>query len=108
MARDPMPLTDEDRVLLERMAGWIGRRGMTVPAVLFLESVKPLHFVGSQMLYFFEPMVHAFAGTRDYSRFAQLMENGDALEQFLVMIEGAGAKRKNGSGDAAGAKETKA
>jgi hypothetical protein len=87
------PLAPEDRAMLEGMAGWIGRRGLTVPAVLFLESVKPLHFVGSQMLFFFEPMVHAFVSGKNYSRFAQLMENGDALEEFLVMIEGAGGKK---------------
>jgi hypothetical protein len=86
------PLSAEDRAMLEGMADWIGRRGLTVPAVLFLESVKPLHFVGSQMLFFFEPMVHAVVRGKNYSRFAQLMEDGDALEQFLVMIEGARAK----------------
>ena len=87
------PLSAEDQALLQGMAGWIGRRGLTVPAVLFLESVKPLHFVGSQTLFFFEPMVHAFVSGKNYSRFAQLMENGDALEEFLVMIEGAGRKK---------------
>jgi hypothetical protein len=87
------PLSTDDRALLEGMAGWIGRRGLTVPAVLFLESVKPLHFLGSQTLFFFEPMVHAFVRGKNYSRFAQLMEDGDALEQFLVMIEQAGAKK---------------
>jgi len=87
------PMSAEDKLMLESMAGWIGKRGMTVPAVLFLESVKPLHFVGSQMLFFFEPMVHAFVRGKNYSRFAQLMEDGDALEQFLVMIEQAGAKK---------------
>jgi hypothetical protein len=92
-SNDPKPpLSAEDRLLLEGMASWIGKRGLTVPAVLFLESVKPLHFVGSQMLFFFEPMVHAVVNGKNYSRFAQLMEDGDALEQFLVMIEGARAK----------------
>jgi hypothetical protein len=89
----PESLTPEDRAMLESMAGWLGSRRLTVPAVLFLESVKPLHFVGSQMLFFFEPMVHAFVSGKNYSRFAQLMENGDALEEFLVMIEGAGRKK---------------
>jgi len=87
------PLNPDDRALLEGMAGWIGRRGLTVPAVLFLESVKPLHFVGSQMMFFFEPMVHAFVSGKNYSRFAQLMEDGNALEEFLIMIEGAGRKK---------------
>ena len=90
--KEPEPLSPEDRVLLERMAGWLAGRRLTVPAVLFLESVKPLHFVGSQMLVFFEPMVHAFTAGKEYTRFARLMEDSDALEAFLVMIEGAGAR----------------
>ena len=92
-APEKKPMSAEDQALLQGMAGWIGRRGLTGPAVLFLESVKPLHFVGSQMLYFFEPMVHAVVSGKNYSRFAQLMEDGDALEQFLSMIEQAGAKK---------------
>lgn len=92
-APEKPPLTPEDRAMLESMAGWLGSRRLTVPAVLFLDSVKPLHFLGSQMLFFFEPMVHAFVGGKNYSRFAELMEDGDTLEQFLSMIEQAGAKK---------------
>ena len=60
---------------------------MTVPAILTLESVKPLSFVGSQALYFFEPMVRAFFAVPDYERFAALVERRDTLEALLVKIE---------------------
>ncbi len=60
---------------------------MTVPAIFFLESVKPLSFVGSQALHFFEPMVNAFFRMRDYERFAILMERRENLEVLLVKIE---------------------
>ena len=60
---------------------------MTVPAILTLESVKPLSFVGSQALYFFEPMVRAFFTVPDYERFAALVERRDTLEALLVKIE---------------------
>jgi hypothetical protein len=60
---------------------------MTVPAIFFLESVKPLSFVGSQALHFFEPMVNAFFQVRDYERFAILMERRENLEVLLVKIE---------------------
>ena len=60
---------------------------MTVPAILALESVKPLSFVGSQALYFFEPMVRAFFTVPDYERFAALVERRDTLEALLVKIE---------------------
>ena len=60
---------------------------MTVPAILFLESVKPLSFVGSQALYFFEPMVRALFTVPEYERFAALLERRDTLEALLVKIE---------------------
>ena len=60
---------------------------MTVPAIFFLESMKPLSFVGSQAMHFFEPLVHAFLPVRDYERFALLMERRENLEALLVKIE---------------------
>ncbi len=60
---------------------------MTVPAIFFLESVKPLSFVGSQALHFFEPMVNAFFQMREYERFAVMMERRENLEVLLVKIE---------------------
>lgn len=60
---------------------------MTVPAIFFLESMKPLSFVGSQALHFFEPMVRAFFAVQDYDRFAGMMERRENLEALLVKIE---------------------
>ncbi len=60
---------------------------MTVPAILFLESVKPLSFVGSQALYFFEPMVRALFSVPEYERFAALLERRENIEVLLVKIE---------------------
>jgi len=80
-------LAPEDTVFLDRMARWIAVRSLAVPAVVFLESSKPLSFVGSQFLYFFEPMVKIFVGGEGYSRFARLMEDRDNVERFLERIE---------------------
>lgn len=60
---------------------------MTVPAIFFLESMKPLSFVGSQALHFFEPMVRALFTVPEYDRFALLMERRENLEALLVTIE---------------------
>ena len=60
---------------------------MTVPAILFLESVKPLSFVGSQAMYFFEPMVRALFALPDYERVAALMERRESVEALLLAIE---------------------
>jgi len=38
----------EETALLEKVARLIAQRGMTMPALLFLESVGPLNFLGSR------------------------------------------------------------
>lgn len=80
-------LRPEDERLLDRIADRVVGMSMTVPAILFLESVKPLSFVGSQALYFFEPMVRAFFTVPEYERFAALLERRETLEALLVRIE---------------------
>lgn len=77
----------EDEQLLDRLAELTVRHRMTVPAILLLESVKPLSFLGSQALHFFEPMVRAFFSLPDYDRAAALLERRESLEALLVRIE---------------------
>jgi hypothetical protein len=77
----------EDEQLLDRLAELTVRHRMTVPAILLLESVKPLSFLGSQALHFFEPMVRAFFTLPDYDRAAALLERRESLEALLVRIE---------------------
>jgi hypothetical protein len=77
----------EDEALLTAVATRVVRMGMATPAVFFLESVKPLSFIGSQVLVFFEPFVRAFFNLVQYEQFARLMEDREALERLLERIE---------------------
>ena len=60
---------------------------MAVPAVFFLESAKPLTFVGSQALVFMEPIIKAFLTIPQYSRFARLMEDRQNVELLIQAVE---------------------
>jgi hypothetical protein len=84
---EPDGLAPEDRALLESLARWLAERRMTVPAVLFLESMKPLNFVGSQAMYFFEPMVKAFFTGDQFTRFARILERRENVEILVRLIE---------------------
>lgn len=87
------PVEDPDTALLASIASRIVRMGLAVPAVFFLESVKPLSFIGSQALVFFEPFVKAFLDLKSYDRFAALMEDRANLEKLMTMIEERDAER---------------
>ena len=81
------PLTPKQEEILDKLAHKVVQWRMTVPAILFLESVKPLNFVGSQMLVFFEPFVQAFFKGRDYNEFVMMMEEREDVERLLQRIE---------------------
>lgn len=78
---------ESDEALLQAVAARVARMRMEVPAVLFLESVKPLSFVGSQAMVFFQPFAQALFPWTQYERFTQLMSDRENLERLTRLIE---------------------
>ena len=94
MASDPEPLSADDQALLDRVAARVVELRMEVPAILALETSKPLTVVASQTLIFFEPMIQSLFRFSDYRRFAALVERRDVMEALIQRIEtGAEAER---------------
>ena len=94
---ESQPLSLEDLALLERVAATVAERGMATPAILFLESVGPMNFLGSQALHFFTPILEVVFTQRDVERVALLLERRDTLSRLGAMIENrAGASRTAG------------
>ena len=87
LAPESQPLSPEDVALLERVAATVVERGMATPAILFLESVGPMNFLGSQALHFFTPILEVVFLQRDVERVAQLLERRDTLSRLAVLIE---------------------
>jgi len=80
-------LTPRQEEIIERLACKVIEWKMSVPAVLFLESMKPLNYVGSQILVFFSPIVNTIFTVRDYDEFVALMEQRESVEVLLRRIE---------------------
>jgi hypothetical protein len=81
------PLSAEDLVLLDRVAEAVVARRMATPATLFLESLGPMNFLGSQALHFFTPILEVVFPHRDVERVARLLERRDTLSRLVVLIE---------------------
>jgi hypothetical protein len=79
--------SDEDNAMLDAIAKRVVDMGFSVPAILFLESMAPLNYIGSQMVAFFSPMVHAFFTGQAFDRFQQLMEKRESVELLVRRIE---------------------
>lgn len=79
--------TAEDQALIDKVAEKLVRKHLTVPAIFFLESSKPLAFLGGQLLIFLEPFVQTLFNFEQYQRFALLMEDRDNWERLVRKIE---------------------
>lgn len=97
---EPEPLSREDELLLDRMAAVVVSRGMAGPTVLFLESLGPMNFLGSQALHFLTPILAMVCSARELEQAARLLERRDALPRLVAMIED-----KAGSGPERGPRE---
>src|SRR5690348_3178802 len=81
------PLSAEDVALLERVADAVIRRRMAAPTLLFLESMGPMNFLGSQALHFFTPLLDLICPQKDIERIALLLERRDTLARLAAIIE---------------------
>ena len=79
--------TIEDLTLLDRVADAVVKRGMTAPATVFLESLGPMNFLGSQALYFLTPIVEWAFNAREVEQVARLLERRDTISRLITIIE---------------------
>jgi len=87
MAPEASPLSAEDQALLDRLAARVVELRMEVPAILALETAKPMTVVASQALVFFEPLIQSVFRFSDYRRFTGLIERRDVMESLIRRVE---------------------
>lgn len=81
------PFSIEDIELMERVADAIVKRGMAAPATVFLESLGPMNFLGSQALHFFAPIIECAFDAREVEQVARLLERRDSISRLVAIIE---------------------
>ena len=79
--------TPEKRETLDRLAANIVERHLTAPAILFLESSKPLSFLGNQAMVFFQPIVQAIFNFKSYDDIMDMLEDRENIEYLLRKME---------------------
>ncbi len=79
--------TEDYSELMENIAKGIVQRQLTVPAIIFLESIKPLSFLGNQMLIFANPVISLVVQSGNYYKFIRMIENRENIEKLTIMIE---------------------
>jgi len=78
---------EDPKMLLDRIAIAVVSRGLTAPAVLFLESMKPLSFLGGQLMAFLSPFLHMVTNASSYDLIAEALEKRENVEYLIQRIE---------------------
>ncbi|MCB9777551.1 MAG: hypothetical protein H6742_03215 [Alphaproteobacteria bacterium] len=87
MAR-PLPSpTEPQRHAVDRLARFVVRFGLTVPAILALETLHPVSFSGSQLMHLLTPSIAVFLSPSDWEALAGLLEHRGGMEVVLRRIE---------------------
>lgn len=80
-------ITEEEKALIEKLSKFVVKKHMSIPAVMFLESVKPLNYVGSSILTFFKPTMGAILSKFEYENLRVLLEKRCSIELLIKSIE---------------------
>ena len=76
-----------DQKIISNLAQEIVDRGLTVPAIFFLESTKYISFIGSQFLVFLGPIATCFINNKKYYNFAEILEKRGNIDFLINEIE---------------------
>ena len=88
------PMDDTTKKAVDDTCSFIVRFGMTTPAILAVESMRPLSFVGSQMMHVLSPSIAAFLSPVSWDALAKLLEKREGLDYFLERLEAIDAERQ--------------
>lgn len=83
----PTEFSEDERALVDRVAKKVIEWKMAIPAIMTLESMKPLNFIGAQAMVFFEPIVQSLLNLKDYDTFRTMLERRESVEFLLLRIE---------------------
>ena len=81
--RDP----DEVSRTIERLATEVAKRGLFVPAILFLEMHRPLAFLSSQALLLGSGFLGPIFGVGNLQRVYRLLQSSENVERLIQRIE---------------------
>ena len=85
--RESLEVTARQAELVDRACEEVVRRRMTTPALVVLETGRPLHFVASQAIHFFEPIVGSLFGAEDMREFANFLEQRGSVDYLVKRLE---------------------
>ncbi len=82
-----LEVTPEQAASVDKIAKFVVRFSMTVPAILTLESMRPLSYVGSQLMHILTPAIGVFLSTSEWEAMSVLLADRRGVLYVIERIE---------------------
>ncbi|MCF7857813.1 MAG: hypothetical protein K9N07_00610 [Candidatus Cloacimonetes bacterium] len=73
--------------LIEKISTFIAQKRMAAPAIMTIESLRPLARIGSQLMHFLAPFAEIIFNPKEYQEFAALLENEEYIRLLIKRID---------------------
>jgi len=73
--------------LIEKISKFIAQKRMAAPAIMTIESLRPLARIGSQLMHFLAPFAEIIFNPKEYQEFAALLENEEYVRLLIKRID---------------------
>ena len=73
--------------LIDKISNFIAKKRMAAPAIMTIESLRPLARIGSQLMYFLAPFAEIIFNVKEYQEFAVLLENEEYIRLLIKRID---------------------
>ncbi|MFW5628023.1 MAG: hypothetical protein ACOCG6_02165 [Candidatus Cloacimonadaceae bacterium] len=78
---------EEAHEMIEKMARFIASRNLAPAGILLIESLHPLHSIGSQLLFFIMPFAEIIFDSHKYQRFALMIQKDEYIKALVRRID---------------------
>ncbi len=87
-------LSDRELEMINKAGERVAELGMTVPAIMFLETMKPFNWIGSQVMLFMEPFTAYVFGYKEIIDLRRALSKRPSVEHLIQAIEEADYREK--------------
>jgi len=78
---------EEAQIMIDKVARFVAERGMASAGILMAESLRPLHGIGSQFMYFILPFAEIIFDSKKYQQFALMLEKEEYIRQLIDRMD---------------------
>ena len=75
-------------LIVDKVCREVVKRHLAMPAILLLETLRPLNYIGSQVMHFFQPIISSVLSVDGYTDFTELLEQRGSVDYICERIKG--------------------